>query len=155
MSNLIKVVAGVVIGILLTVISVWNLMPHMMLHERVSPYGIDKTVETIKSKAVAQGWAVPSVKPLHQSVKKNGGGELPPIMLVNLCNGQHAHSILKNDADKRISVFMPCTISVYEKSDKKTYIGSMNAGLLGGMFGGNVAHVMAEVSEDQQSFISF
>ena len=34
---------------------------------------------------------------------------------------------------------MPCTISVYEKSDGKTYIGSMNAGLLGRVFGGTVA----------------
>jgi uncharacterized protein (DUF302 family) len=49
---------------------------------------------------------------------------------------------------------MPCTISVYEKSDGKAYIGSMNAGLLGKMFGGTVAEIMGEkVADDQQAFI--
>jgi uncharacterized protein (DUF302 family) len=50
---------------------------------------------------------------------------------------------------------MPCTISVYEKKDGKTYIGTMNAGLLGDMFGGTVTTVMKEVASDQQSFIAF
>ena len=51
---------------------------------------------------------------------------------------------------------MPCTISVYQKSDGKTYIGTMNAGLLGKMFGGMIAEVMAgPVAADQQSFIAF
>ncbi|HGG58317.1 MAG TPA: DUF302 domain-containing protein, partial [Gammaproteobacteria bacterium] len=39
--------------------------------------------------------------------------------------------------------------------DGKTYIGAMNASLLGSMFGGKVAEVMAgAVSDDQQSFIA-
>ena len=47
------------------------------------------------------------------------------------------------------------TIAVYEKSDGKTYVGTMNAGLLGKMFGGSVAEVMGVVDVDQQSFIDF
>ncbi len=50
---------------------------------------------------------------------------------------------------------MPCTISVYEKSDGKTYIGHMNAGLMGGMFGGDVAEVMGVVDGQQHDFLSF
>lgn len=76
-------------------------------------------------------------------------------MLINICQANHAFSILKNDVDRKISVFMPCTMSVYEKSDGRTYIGTMNVDLLGKMFGGNVAEVMVEVATDQQSFISF
>ena len=53
-----------------------------------------------------------------------------------------------------LSVMMPCSIGVYEKSDGKTYISTMNAGLLGRMFGGVVAEVMAgSVARDTQSFV--
>ena len=155
MSNLIKTGGGIIIGIILTAIVGWNVMPSMMINESASPYGVDETVERIKSNAIAKGWVIPSVQPLHKSIKKHGGGDIPPVMLVNLCQANHAFNILKNDKDRKISVFMPCTMSVYEKSDGKTYIGTMNVGLLGKMFGGNVAEVMVEVATDQQSFISF
>ena len=77
-----------------------------------------------------------------------------PVMLVNLCQANHAARMLGDDSARKVSVFMPCTISVYKKADGKTYISSMNAGLLGNMFGGIVAKVMGEVAVDQQSFIS-
>ena len=76
-------------------------------------------------------------------------------MLVNLCQANHAYSILQEDENKKVSVFMPCTISVYKKADGKTYVGALNAGLLGKMFGGTVAEVMSVVSLDQQGFIGF
>jgi uncharacterized protein (DUF302 family) len=155
MSNVLKVGGGILAGIILTAVIGWNVMPGLMLKETPSPYGVDETVEKIKSAALAAGWVVADVKPLHKSIKKHGGADLPPVMLVNLCQAQHASNILKQDSDKKISVFMPCTISVYQKSDGKAYIGTMNAGLLGQMFGGNVAKVMVDVSADQQSFIKF
>ena len=76
-------------------------------------------------------------------------------MLVNLCNAEHAYQTLKTDENKKISVFMPCTISVYEKTDGSVWLGYMNAKLLGDMFGGEVSKVMREVDADQQSFIEF
>ena len=49
---------------------------------------------------------------------------------------------------------MPCTISVYQKSDGKTYIATMNAALLGKMFGGTVAEIMGDkVAVDQKKFV--
>lgn len=152
---MIGITFGFVLGAVVTGLVGWIMMPGMMLHEDLSPYGIDETVNKIKENAVSKGWVVPSVKPLHKSVLKHGGGVLRPVMLVNLCQPNHAFNILREDANKKISVFMPCTISVYEKSNGQTYIGTMNAGLLGDMFGGTVAEVMSEVAVDQQSFIEF
>lgn len=155
MKNIASIVFGFIVGVVVTGVVVWNMMPGMMLHERLSPYGVEETVNKIKENASAKGWVIPSVKPLHKSVLKHGGGELPPIMLVNLCQPDHAFNILKEDANKKISVFMPCTISVYQKSDGKAYVGTMNADLLGEMFGGAVAEVMGVVAADQLSFIGF
>ena len=155
MKTATSTVIGFVLGIIVTGIVGWNMMPGMMLHENMSPFGTEETVSKIKENALKRGWVVPGIKPLHKAVLKNGGGTLPPVMLVNLCQANHAFSILDEDENKKISVFMPCTISVYEKSDGKTYIGTMNAGLLGKIFGGTVATVMKDVAADQQSFIEF
>ena len=88
-------------------------------------------------------------------MKKHGGGDLPPVRLINLCQANHAFNILQEDANKVLSVMMPCTISVYEKTDGKTYVGTMNAGLWGKMFGGTVARVMGgEVAAQQKEFLS-
>jgi uncharacterized protein (DUF302 family) len=154
-STFIGVVVGFVLGVSLLGVVGWNAMPGMMLQETQSPYGVDETIAKIKENALAADWVVAGVKPLHKSVKKHGGAEVLPVWLVNLCQPHHASSILQVDEDRVVSVMMPCTISVYKKQDGKTYIGYMNAGLLGQMFGGNVAEVMGTVSGQQQSFIAF
>jgi len=147
---------GIVVGILLTAGAGWMMMPGMMLKEYQSPLGVEETVDKIKENAISEGWVVASVMPIDKSVKKHGGGELPPVRLVNLCEPDHAFNILKGDDTKIVSVMMPCTISVYQKTDGKTYVGAMNAGLLGKMFGGVVAEVMGgTVAKQQQQFIDF
>jgi uncharacterized protein (DUF302 family) len=133
---------------------IWMYAPRLMLKEYGSPYDVDTTVEMIRKKAANENWVVPSVSSIDKSIKKHGGGELPPIRLVNICKADYAYNILKEDKNKIVSVFMPCTISVYEKSDGRTYIGAMNAGLLGKMFGGTVAEIMGDkVAADQKKFI--
>lgn len=50
---------------------------------------------------------------------------------------------------------MPCKIAVYEKADGSVALGTMNAGLLGRLFGGVVAEVMAgPVAREQQSLVA-
>jgi uncharacterized protein (DUF302 family) len=151
-----SLVVGIFSGIVLLGLVGWVSAPTMMLTETLSPYGVDETVEKIKANALAEGWVVAGVKPLHKSVKKHGGGDLPPVMLINLCQAHHAYKILREEGSRIVSVMMPCTISVYQKDDGKTYIGTMNAGLMGKMFGGTVAQVMGEdVAAQQQNFIAF
>jgi len=154
-KSALSMITGFVLGIALLGAVGWSAMPTMMLKEALSPYGLQETVDKISENALQAGWVVAGVKPLHKSVKKHGGGDVLPVMLVNLCQAHHASSILSQDPDRVVSVMMPCTISVYQKQDGKTYIGYMNAGLLGQMFGGNVATVMGTVAEQQQSFIAF
>lgn len=49
---------------------------------------------------------------------------------------------------------MSCKISVYQKSDGKTYIATMNAELLGKLFGGKVVEIMGDkVAVDQKKFV--
>jgi len=154
--KIVNIMTGFILGIIVSSVTVWLVMPGMMLNERLSPYSVNETVEKISSNAKAEGWVISGVQPLHQSVKKHGGGQLDPVVLINLCQANHAFNILKEDANKMISVMMPCTISVYQKTDGSVYVATMNAGLLGTMFGGTVAEVMGGlVAAQQQKFISF
>ena len=161
MNSALSFFIGIVVGAVLVGLLAWNSASSMMLIEKESFYGIEETVAKIQQSAEQVNqehgtkWVNPSVKPLHKSIKKHGGPDLLPVMLVDLCEPNHAGSILSQDDDRVVSVMMPCTISVYQKSDGKTYIGHMNAGLLGGMFGGNVAKVMSDVDRQQQAFLSF
>ncbi len=152
-----NIVISFVLGVIVAAMIGWNVMPSMMLKEVQSPYTVDETVAKIKANAEAKGWVIPSVKPLHKSIEKHSDGKLiiPPVMLVNLCNAEHAYNAIVNDQNKKISVFMPCTISVYEKTDGTVWMGYMNAKLLGDMFGGAVAKTMTHVDADQQNFIKF
>lgn len=152
MTALIAAVTGAVLAIILILL----VMPSMMINEYQSPFDLDETIEHIKAAASEEGWVISGVADLAASVKKHGGYDLPATRLINLCQAGHAHKILSEDGNKKISVFMPCTISVYQKTDGKIYLATMNAGLLGKMFGGTVAEVMGEtVAKQQQKFISF
>ena len=163
MANLRFVQIGVsfVVGILLTLLVAYMSAPSMMLGEIESPYGAKKTVEMIQkdikklNESQGTNWKNPSVKPLHKSIKKHGAGSIRPVYLVNLCEPSHAKKILSGDERKKVSVMMPCTVTVYEKSNGKAYIGHMNPGIMGSMFGGKVAEVMGKVAEQQEKFYSF
>lgn len=154
--NIKSLLIGFLAGMVVTGAAVWLMMPGLMLKEYPSPLGVEETVRHIEQKAVADGWVVSSILPLDKSVKKNGGGDLPPVHLVNICQANHAYEILKEEGNRVVSVMMPCTISVYRKDDGNTYVGALNAGLMGKMFGGTVARVMGgDVAAAQRSFISF
>lgn len=152
---------GLVVGIIVTGLAVLLMAPGMMLGEIKSPYGPDKTVKMIQKEIKKLNeeegleWKNASVKPLHKSIKKHGAGDLRPLYLVNLCEPHHAKRILEGDDRKKMSVMMPCTVTVYEKSNGETYISHMNPGIMGSMFGGVVAEVMGEVAEQQDRLLAF
>ena len=155
-----KGVTGFLLGIIATVavmaVGAFTFGPSMMIHEHLSPMGLDDTVNKIVENAEAEGWVVAGIKPLDKSIEKHGGKPVLPVRLIDLCEAHHASKILSVDDARFVSVMMPCTISVYEKDDGNIYIAHMNAGLMGKLFGGVVSEVMSgPVTEQQNRFIDF
>lgn len=127
----------------------------LAVSEVESPSGVDETVARLTKAAEGEGWKVLGVRKLHESIKQGAGIDVRPVHVVALCHPAHAGKILKEDAARRVSVFMPCSIAVYEKSDGRVYVASTNAALLGRVFGGVVAEVMGEsVAQAQARFVT-
>ncbi len=154
MKTFIVFLLGILVGVVGVGLFVYSSASGLMVKEQPSPYTVEETVARITKVAEADGWKVLGIRKLHESVKKGTGEDVLPVHLVDLCQPHHAKKMLEGDDTRVVSVFMPCTISVYEKSDGKTYVCSTNAELLGGLFGGTVAEVMGgEVAEAQAKFL--
>ena len=154
MKTFLVFLLGILIGVVGVGVVLYMTASDLMVNEQASPVGVEETVLRITKVAEADGWKVLGIRKLHESVKKGTGEDVLPVHLVDLCQPHHAKRMLEGDDTRIVSVFMPCTISVYEKSDGKAYVCSTNAKLLGGLFGGTIAEVMGgEVSESQAKFV--
>ncbi len=153
---MLKILGSFVAGIAVTGILAWQFAGSLMFNERLSPFGMEETVARIQAnvQAVGNGWTLSGLRNPARAVQSAGGNVLP-VMMVEACSTLYSKPILKDDATRILSILMPCKISVYKKEDGKVYIGTMNAGLMGRMFGPMVGEVMSKVAEDQQKFLAF
>jgi uncharacterized protein (DUF302 family) len=73
-------------------------------------------------------------------------------MIVELCKAEYAKDVLSTNPE--VSTLIPCAWGVYEGDDGNVYITGMNMGLMGKMFGGNIAKVMgASVAKDEKQML--
>ena len=146
---------GILVGVILTALIMVKTIPHLMVQEIQSPMGYEETVSHIQHNVTNAGWKVSALMRLDKTLAKEGKTVLP-VASFKICQPDHAETILNDDDARFISVMMPCSIAVYEKADGQTYISTMNSALMGRMFGGTVADVMAgPVAEETAAFVKF
>ncbi len=154
-SPLLLLFVGFLLGLASCAAAVYLLMPGLMIHERTTTLPLQVAVEKLSAAAKEQGWVVSGVMNIDESIVKHGGKPTVPVRLVNLCQADHASRILNDPASRRVSVMMPCTISLYSDEAGQTHVASMNASLMGRMFGGVVADVMGgRVGPEQETILS-
>lgn len=148
----IAAVAGVVVGVVVTGAVGMAVMPSQMLTTYECSQGHDETVEALRERIQEAGWVVSGVTNMNESMAKHGAAFDPHVTLVKLCKPDYAQDILKTD--RHVSVMMPCGFSIWQGDDGKTYLTKMNTGLMGRMFGGNVARVMGgPVARDEEKML--
>ena len=126
-----------------------------MIQEMQSPMGYEETVAQLEKNVTDGGWKVSATMRLDKSLAKDGKTVLP-VASLKICQPDHAEKVLKDDEARFLSVMMPCSVAVYEKTDGKTYVATMNSRLMGKMFGGTAAEVMAgPVAKETAKFIQF
>ena len=152
-----KAVVGFIGGMVFFVIVAWNMAGDMMLREVPSPYSVEETAARIQQNIQSlsgNGWALSGLRNPAAAVAASGTN-VPPVLLIEACSTKYSGPILKEGGSRILSILMPCTITVYKKDDGKTYIGLMNSGLMGRMFGPLVGEIMGEVAKDQAQFVKF
>jgi uncharacterized protein (DUF302 family) len=124
-----------------------------MLVESISKFDFSVTIEKLNAIVTASGWKIPAVHDLQNTIR-NFGKEILPIKVLEICHPKHSGRLLELDNERVVSTFMPCRISVYEKSDGKVYISRLNGALLSKSFGGIVEEVMSLANNEMEEMIS-
>lgn len=127
----------------------------MMIHEKQSPYDFDKTVDVILANAKAEGWLVPKIYDFQASLIKQNQPDPGKVKILKLCQPEYASKLLSQDNSKFVGAMMPCSVSVYEKSNGEVYVSSMNMGLMAKMFSGIVGDTLALVASDDAKILGF
>ncbi|MDY0104162.1 MAG: DUF302 domain-containing protein [Lentimicrobium sp.] len=120
--------------------------------ENQSQYNFDETVDILSKQIVEHGWKITATHDLQETMKKNGK-EVLSVKVIELCNPGHAFNILSKDDLLNVSPMLPCRISVYEKTDGKTYISRMNAPAFAEMIGGDGAYTMVAAFNETEELL--
>ncbi len=123
-----------------------------MFLECESNYGFEETVEKLTTEIEKKSWHISVIHDLQQSMKINGK-EVLPIKVFALCSPIFASKILGKDDERVISPMMPCRVSVYQKSNGKTYLSRMNSSLFAKSFGGIIEQVMIDSTQAVEEMI--
>ena len=123
-----------------------------LIIESQSLFSFEATIIKLNTIIIDSGWKLPAVHDLQTTIK-NFGKDILPIKVFEICHPKHSSRLLELDDERIVSTFMPCRISVYEKSDGKTYISRFDGKKLSAMFGSLVEEVMTEANAEMEEMI--
>jgi uncharacterized protein (DUF302 family) len=150
-KSLLLFLGGIIVGAILVALIGWSMMPTLMLTTHQSRYdSVEETCKQLKIAIKNGGWQCPAVRNMNKAMLKHGVTFTKQVRIVELCNAKYAGDVLATNPE--VSTLMPCAWGVYKGQDGKVYITGMNMGLMGKMFGGNIAKVMggAVAAEEHQ-----
>ena len=156
-NTLITFLIALLIGIGGTLFVIKTQLSTLLVTETQSPYGFEETLVKLEENAKALGWKVPKKwkANFQMNFKKIVGVDIGPMRLLKMCEPKIAADLLMEDRNKYLSVMMPCTFAVYEKSDGKVYIAMMNLGVIGKALGGDVVTAMEKAMPDMMKMVEF
>ncbi len=157
MNNLIIIVISLLLGVAGTLYYLRVNLGSILVMEVQSPLGFEETLEFIEVKAKSQGWKVPKKwkANFQRNFQKIADKDIGPMKLLKMCEPFIAADLLMQDKNKFLSVMMPCTFAVYEKSDGKTYVAMMNLQRFARAMGGDVVPAMEKAWPAMLEMIDF
>ncbi len=124
-----------------------------LFFENQSKFGFDETVEKLKAEVEKKTWKLTAIHDLQQTMKTYGKDVLP-VKVFAVCHPKHSSRILEKDEERIVSCMMPCRVSIYAKSDGKTYISRMNPAPITKAYGGIVEEVMTSSASEIEEILT-
>jgi uncharacterized protein (DUF302 family) len=156
LAAIIFLVFGILVGVIITGISLNLSAGQMMVKEMKSPYDFEKTVETIVERINnKQGWHVVTVIEQDKEVQLHGGKAIGKFNIIQYCSGKYSSEMLKADNRKSMGAMLPKNLAVYEKSDGQVYVSSSNGAVMGKLFGGDTGEIVEKVSLEVEDILRF
>ncbi|MBK9169762.1 MAG: DUF302 domain-containing protein [Bryobacterales bacterium] len=147
-SNVALGLYGAAMGAAITIVAMVVTFRHVVIHEHLSPYDFQTTVETLSANATEQGWNVSRITDMSAKTIPAA-----PLQLIELCHEKHAADLLGSHKRRCVSM-MPCTLAVYEQ-DGKVYVAHVNRELIGRLFRSEAASVLRKVRADEHQIMGF
>ena len=121
--------------------------------ERESRLNFAETVDSLSLALKTDGWKISATHDIENDLKKSGQTILP-VMVLEICNPNYSGKMLSVDDMRYLSIIMPCRVSIYEKSNGKSYITLMNTIEMAKMIGGPVEAQIKTIQEEIDNKIS-
>lgn len=138
--------AGLIVGVGLTILITFMVFSNRMFVVQESKYGFSETIQQLEQSAAEHKWAIPHRYDLRATLESKGF-QVDSVNVFSLCKPEFANEILGSENKQLVSAIMPCRVAVYEK-DGKTYISMLNADLISGFLGSDVKKVMKTATEE-------
>jgi uncharacterized protein (DUF302 family) len=155
---ILSIILGFALGIIFTGITLSISAGEMMIKEFKSPFEFEKTVEVMANRINSKdGWHVTGIIDQNKEIIENGGHNIGKYKIIKYCHAGYSERMLSDDSRKKIGNMMPKSFAVYEKSDGRVFISSMNGAIMGKIFGGEIERTIEKVSlevEDMMRFIN-
>lgn len=102
------------------------------------------TLEAIETNTKEKGFRVLAVHDVTQMLNEKGF-PIEPLKIIEICNAKYASQILAKNI--KISLMLPCPISVYEKNSK-TYISVLKPNAISDFYPDTDIEVIAQELDD-------
>jgi uncharacterized protein (DUF302 family) len=145
-------ISAFILGAILTLLIIYKTIPKVMMVESESKYDFEKSAEVFEQSIKDAGWSVSGIHDLKKTLK-GFGYEIGEVKAFELCKADHSSVVLSRDDERIISPLMPCRVSLYTKSDGKTYISRMNSLLMAKPFGGLISDIMKKAAIDTEKIL--
>ena len=144
-------IAGFLWGITFTFVFGVICLRHSLIYEYQSKLGYDETIAAIKKNIEkSPGWIVRFGAGCSMPKIKDGS----KMTIMKLCHSKYGAKLLDGENTRKTSAIIPCTFSVYQKSDGKVYLSRVNVSLLGTLLGGDAAKIFAgKVTPEQEKML--
>ena len=155
--------AGLLLALALAAFAAWRLFRHLqghfiqlMIRELPSPLAFDDTVAKLKTNVAEKpGWHVFNVVDQGGEIVANGGAPIGRMAILQFCHGPYASRMFSDESRRRMSVFSPRNVSIYEKADGRAYVAIMNGDLMMKFAPPAARAIIREVARDVKSMLAF